>query len=316
MLITETEKGDNPLRQSHHTRPKHVVDVHTHIFEEHYREKLVDETLRMPASEDLKLVRGSDGSFSSLRKSADENNIERFFILPVAREPKSIERINEFYFMKSMADTRAVPCGTIFPGHPRLKEILAVLRSRGIRLIKLHSLLQRFDILSDKALELFEEIERAGFPVIFDTARMPRKYFQPGDSVKFLTEPDKLLRLHALLPELKIIAAHGGGVLITDRERKSLVGSGIYIEISTSFNTCDWPENNFEKSIENFVYLLNNHDQDKLFFGSDSPWRNQKTEIEALIGLQTQGKITEDQMENIFWKNADRFFDLGLDDPG
>jgi len=52
--------------------------------------------------------------------------------------------------------------------------------------------------------------------------------------------------------------------------------------------------------------------QDKLFFGSDSPWRNQKTEIKALARLFEQGKITRDQMENIFWRNADRFFDLGL----
>jgi len=289
-----------------------VVDVHTHIFEEHYREKLIEETLAMPASDELKLVFGSDGKFSSLRKSAVENNISRFFILPVVREPRAIERINEFYYEKSLADTRAVLCGTVSPEHPRLKEILATLRSRGAKMIKLHSMVQHIDILGDPALKLFEEVNEAGFPVIFDTARVPQKYFGPGDSIEFLTEPGKLLKLHTLLPGLKIIAAHGGGVLISDQERKSLIGSGIHIEISTSFNTCDWPANNYVQSIENLVYLLNNHDQDKLFFGSDSPWRNQKIEIEELVRLQVQGRITRDQMENIFWKNANRFFDLGL----
>ena len=34
----------------------------------------------------------------------------RFFILPVVREPRAIERINEFYYEESLTDTRAVLC--------------------------------------------------------------------------------------------------------------------------------------------------------------------------------------------------------------
>jgi predicted TIM-barrel fold metal-dependent hydrolase len=287
--------------------------VHTHIFEEHYSKSLVEKTLDKPTAEELKLIHGSDGRFSSLQKSAVENNISKFFTLPVVRKPTSIERINDFYFRKSTTDSRAVLCGTVSPDHPHLKEILADLKSRGAKLIKLHSVIQRFNILGDPALELFEKIIEADFPVVFDTARIRLENLQPGESPSFLTEPYKLLKLHELLPDLKMIAAHSGGVLITDQERKTLIGSGIHLDISTSFNTCDWPENNYEKSIDNMVYLLNHHDQDKLFFGTDSPWRNQKEEIEELKKLHAQGKITKDQMENIFWKNANRFFDLGLE---
>ena len=290
-----------------------MVDVHTHIFEEHYSDSLIEETLVMPTAKEAKLIRGSDGKFSSLQKSADENNISRFFILPVVRDPMSVERINDFYYRESVTDPRAVLCGTVSPAHPHLKEILAGLRSRGAKLIKLHSFFQRFDILSNPAMELYEKIIQAGFPVVFDTARIRQENLQQGNYLSFLTEPYKLLKLHELLPDLKMIAAHGGGLLITDQERKSLIGSGIYIDISTSFNTCNWPENNYEKSIENIAYLLNHHDQDKLFFGTDSPWRNQKQEIEELKKLHVQGRITKDQMENIFWKNANRFFDLGLE---
>lgn len=301
------------MNASSHIDPKHVVDVHTHIFEEQYSTTYIEETLAMPTAEELKLIRGSDGRFSSLQESAVENNISKFFILPVVRDPKSVERINDFYYRESATDPRAVLCGTVSPDHPHLKEILANLRSRGAKLIKLHSIIQRFDILSDPALKLYEKIIEADLPVVFDTARIRRENLRPGESPSFLTEPDKLLKLHELLPDLKMIAAHGGGVLITDQERKPLIGSGIYLDISTSFNTCDWPANNYEKSIENIVYLLNNHDQDKIFFGTDSPWRNQKEEIEELKRLHFQNKITKDQMENIFWKNADFFFDLGLE---
>ena len=230
----------------------------------------------------------------------------------MVRDVRSLERVNDFYHQESLKDPRAVLCGTIFPGQPGAKQTLAELKSRGTKLIKLHSFLQRFDILGDPAMALFETLIEADLPVLFDTARIRQRHLKPGERLDFLTEPDKLLKLHALLPDLKMIAAHGGGVLISDRERKSLIGSGIHIDISTAFNTCDWPENNDAKSIENLVYLLNNHDQDKLFFGSDSPWRVQKQEIEELKRLGFQDKITMDQMEKIFWKNANQFFDLGL----
>ena len=301
------------MNPSSHNDPKHVVDVHTHIFEKQYSTTYIEETLAMPTAEELKLIRGSDGRFSSLQKSAVENNISKFFILPVVRDPRSIESINDFYFRKSTTDPRAVLCGTVSPGHPHLKEILADLRSRGAKLIKLHSIIQRFDILGNPALELFEKIIQADFPVVFDTARIRRENLQPDESISFLTEPYKLLKLHEMLPDLKMIAAHSGGVLITDQERRPLIGSGIYLDISTSFNTCDWPENDYEKSIENIGYLLNHHDQDKLFFGTDSPWRNQRKEIEELKRIHLQDKITKDQMEDIFWKNANCFFDLGLE---
>ena len=266
----------------------------------------------MPTSTELKLIRGSDAQFSSLQKSADENNISRFFLLPVVRDVRSLERVNDFYHQESLKDPRAVLCGTIFPAHPGARQTLAELKSRGTKLIKLHSFLQRFDILGDPAMELFKALIEANLPVLFDTARIRQEHLKPGESLNFLTEPDKLLKLHSLLPDLKMIAAHGGGVLISDRERKALIGSGIHIDISTSFNTCDWPADNYDKSIENLVYLLNNHNQNRIFFGSDSPWRVQKQEIKELKQLCLKGKITKDQMENIFWKNANRFFDLGL----
>jgi len=301
------------LKNPYYDNPRHVVDVHTHIFAEEYREKLIDETLVMPGSDELMLIRGSDGKISSLLESAEENNISKFFILPVVKNPGMIEQINDFCYQESRIDPRAVFCGTVSPRHPRLKEILFDLKSRDAKMIKIHSTLQRFDILDGTALELFEEIAGMDIPVIFDTARIPLKYLRPEDKTEYQTTPDKLLTLHSLLPDLKMIAAHGGGVLIPDRERKTLIDSGIYIEISTSFNSCDWPENNYEQSIENLSYLLNNHDQDRLFFGTDSPWRNQKIEIEELVRLQRLGKITFDQMEKIFWMNANTFFDLGLE---
>lgn len=294
-------------------QPKHIVDIHTHIFEEEYRERLIEEIFATDIIKDLHLTRGSDGKFLSLCKSADENTISRFFILPVIKDPRKIELINQYYYQESKKDHRVVFCGTIYPGHPRVKEILTDLKSKDAKMIKLHTIYQRFNILDNRSLELFEEIISADIPVIFDTSRIPKQYLSPDDKPEYYTYPGNLLKLHKLLPDLKIIAAHGGGLFITDKERKSLINSGIYVDISNCYYNADWPENNYQVSINNLIYLLNNHDQDKIFFGTDSPWQNQKMDIENLLDFHRMGKITREQLENIFWKNANSFFNLGLE---
>ncbi len=293
-------------------KPKHIVDIHTHIFEEEYRERLIEEIFATDIAKELRLRRGSDGTLSSLCKSAEENTISRFFILPVIKDPRKIERINNYYYQESKKDQRVVFCGTLYPEHPRLKEIIVDLKSKDAKMIKLHSIYQRINILDHQSLKLFEKIIEADFPVIFDTSRIPPKYLAPDDKPEYYTYPGNLLKLHKLLPDLKIVAAHGGGLFITDNERKSLINSGIYIEISSSYYNCNWPQNNHQVSIRNLIYLLNNHDQDKIFFGTDSPWQNQKMDIQNLIKLYSMGEITRQQLENIFWKNANAFFNLGL----
>jgi len=294
------------------SNPRHVVDIHTHIFEEHYRERVIMDTFSMDCAEELKLVHGSDGKLSSLLESADQNNISKFFILPVSKHQNGVDQLNDYYYQESKRDSRIVFCGTIHPEHPNLSQAMAELKSRNAKMIKLHSVYQRLDISSNICLNLFKKIADLGLPVIFDTSRVPLKYLTPEDKPEFYTSPEKLLKLHEKIPDLKIVAAHGGGLFITDVERRRLIGRGIYIDISTSCLNCDWPANDVEKSLENFLYLINHHDQDKLFFGTDSPWRNQETEINGLVELRRQDRITGEQMEKILWVNANRFFQLGL----
>jgi predicted TIM-barrel fold metal-dependent hydrolase len=295
-------------------RPEHIVDVHTHIFEEEYREQLINETLLMDFVKQLGLIRGSDGRLSSLLRSADENNISKFFILPVVKTPKKVQYINNLYYRESKKDSRIVFCGTIFPGGPSFnKEILLDLKSKDAKVIKIHSIHQKIDILDDASLQLFEEITNAGLPVIFDTSCIPVEYLSSDDDTRFHTTPGKLLKLHDILPGLKIIAAHGGGHFISDKERRKLIGRRIYIELSATRYNCDWPRNDHNISLKNFIYLLNNHYADMLLFGTDNPWRNQKREIEEFIELYKKDLITKTLMENIFWKNASRLFKLDLE---
>jgi len=295
-------------------RPEHLIDIHTHIFEEEYRERLITETLLVDFVKQLGLIRGSDGSLDSLIQSADENRISKIFILPVVKTPKKIQYINHLYYQESKKDRRIVFCGTIFPGKTSSnKKILIELKSRKAKMIKIHSIHQKIDILDDASLQLFEDIENAGLPVIFDTSCIPLEYLPASYDSRFHTTPEKLLKLHDILPGLKIIAAHGGGHFIPDKERQKLVGRRIYIELSAARYNCDWPRNDHNTSLANFVHLLNNHHPDMLLFGTDSPWRNQKREIEEFMELHKKGLITRNLMENIFWKNAFKLFNLKLE---
>lgn len=202
----------------------------------------------------------------------------------------------------------------MFPGGPSSnKEILLDLKAKDAKMIKIHSIHQKIDSLDDASLQLFEEIATAGLPVIFDTSCIPVEYLSSGDEARFHTTPEKLLKLHDMFPALKIIAAHGGGHFISDKERRKLIGRKIYIELSAARYNCDWPRNDHNISLENFVRLLKNHYPDMLLFGTGSPWRNQKREIEEFIELYKKDLITKTLMENIFWRNVSRLFKLNLE---
>ena len=297
---------------SYDVKPKHIVDAHTHIFEEEYRERYIEETFSIDFSIILNFKRGADGTLEGLSGSADVNNISKYFILPVVKDLRKIEHINDYYYRESKKDQRAVFCGTLHPDHPRLDAILADLKLKNAKMIKLHSVFQRFNITARQSLNFFEKVVKADLPVIFDTSRIPPRYLTDDDRPEYYANPSKLLKLHEILPELKIIAAHGGGLFIYDYERRNLIDSGIYIELSSSYYNCDWPQNDYDISLENFIYMLNNHNQDKLLFGTDSPWQDQKADMEKFLKLHETGKITKEQLENILWKNANSLFELGL----
>ena len=93
------------------------------------------------------------------------------------------------------------------------------------------------------------------------------------------------------------IGAHLGGVFMWDESIKHLVGKNLYFDTSSTL---------LELTCEKFMYIVRNHGADKILFGTDYPLSDYKIECERFKSLD----LTEEEKENIFYKNAYRLLKL------
>jgi hypothetical protein len=82
-----------------------------------------------------------------------------------------------------------------------------------------------------------------------------------------------------------------GGWRMWEQSRQMLVGQNCLLE--TSFSLHEMPPGQI-------VEMIRAHGADKVLFGTDSPWADQRAEILALRSLG----LTEEELAKIFFSNA------------
>ena len=97
-----------------------------------------------------------------------------------------------------------------------------------------------------------------------------------------VANPHRISNIINKLPELTFVATHFGGWNVWEEVNKYLIGKKIYIETSFSLGIID------NKIAENF---FNNHREDYLIFGTDSPWNDQKESLEKLKSFNLKSSL-------------------------
>jgi predicted TIM-barrel fold metal-dependent hydrolase len=92
-------------------------------------------------------------------------------------------------------------------------------------------------------------------------------------------------------PDIRIVAAHMGGLNYKDEMFDCLAGADIYLE--TSFGTRYFSDSDMKK-------LLSRHDGSRILFGTDGPWNPIGEEIEIV----RKAVRSDAAYEQIMYKNA------------
>ena len=171
------------------------------------------------------------------------------------------------------------------------KEILKEIKNLGLKGIKLHPDYQdmyfddiRYEHIVDTASELgLITVVHAGADPkcpkdVHCTPKMARKLL---DDVK---------------PE-KLVLAHMGGNEMWDEVEKYLVGQNVYFDTGVILDRM--PE-------EQFLRMVHMHGADRILFGTDSPWADQK----KFVTLFDQMPLTEEEKMAVFSGNAKKL--LGI----
>ncbi len=258
-----------------------AIDFHVHAFPDGLAEKALN-TLH----ENAEGYRPHhDGTIGGLLKSMDRAGIEKSVVASIATRPDQVPKIVEWSI--EVQSVRIVPFPSIHPDYRDFASELKKIAGAGLMGIKLHPMYQEFTIDDPALFPLYEAIAANGLSILFHAGR---DIAFPDNNQ---ADPDRIARVFEKFPGLRIVASHLGGWRTWQGAIDHLVGKPIYLE--TSFAVTDAPPELFRR-------IMEDHPRDYFLFGTDSPWLDQKKELDAWKGLD----IEDEFKEKILYRNAEK----------
>lgn len=271
-----------------------IVDFHTHFF---------PDKLASAAIESLSLASGTlpytDGTASGLLRSAEKAGISHCVTLPVATNPDKVSRVNDAaVFMQT--DDRLIPFGAMHPDCPYWKEELQRLARHGCKGIKLHPVYQSVDLDDVRYLRILDEAASLGLIVVTHT----------GDDIGFPgvvhCSPAMALRAVKQVGAVKLVLAHMGGWHVWQEAEELLAQASVFLDTSFCMGHLALrPETPDDTDLglmtpDQMTAMIRAFGADRILFGTDSPWSEQKQAVEGIRALD----LTEEEKERILRKNA------------
>ncbi|MDA8098513.1 MAG: amidohydrolase family protein [Nitrospiraceae bacterium] len=258
-----------------------IIDFHTHIFPDKIAKQAVDRL----AEESGEYRPQTDGTLSGLLASMDRAGISASVVANIATKPAQSRPILDF--CRQIKSERIIPLVSLHPAN-RPEEVDAVLSAAaalGIRGVKLHPMYQGFTIDDRMQYSLYQMIEHYGMFVIFHTGL---DVAFPGN---LQADIARVRRVAEDFRGLTIVATHVGGWRQWDRAAVLASCPNVYTETSMTMP---------EMSDDEFIRLVSLFDENRILFGSDSPWTDQKNMLERTQSLRLPDRIKA----KMLWQNA------------
>lgn len=269
-----------------------VIDFHTHIFPDKIAPKAIPNLARTSGQTPM-----YDGTRAGLLSSMERSGIDLSIILPVVTAPHQFDSIlrfacsiNEDY--ESGSDKRLLSFAGIHPDAEDIDSQLKLIAHEGFRGIKIHPNYQGRLFTDIRYLRLIDKASELGLIIITHTGFDP---YTPGE--KYCT-PDMILSVINELHPPKLVLAHFGSNQNYEESLEKLAGQNVWLD--TAFSLATMPE-------EIAVQLIHKHGADRVLYGSDGPWTDQRAGVDRLLTLPG---LTSKECNLILFKNAQALLSL------
>lgn len=263
-----------------------IFDAHCHIYPADIAPRAV---AGVDTFYDGLPVKPRDGTVATLLKTGRAAGISRFLVHSVATTPHQVPSINRFIAQEVAASGGAfVGFGALHPDSGDPEEDVRALEALGLRGVKLHPDIQRFEADAPKAMRLYEICADAGLPVLVHA----------GDFRYDYSNPNRLANALRAFPGLTLIGAHLGGWSVWDDAVRALPDFPNFIVDSSSCSRWLTPKRMRE--------IIRAYGAKRVLFGTDYPMWRQDEEIDALLRLE----LADEEYQRIFWDNAAELFGL------
>ncbi|ACV23656.1 Predicted metal-dependent hydrolase of the TIM-barrel fold [Slackia heliotrinireducens] len=265
-----------------------IVDAHAHIYPGKIAPRAVEAvgqfyTIKMAGA-------GTPEELLAIHKQA---GITHAIVHSVATTPKSVTTINNYIAATCEEHPEFIGFGTMHQDFEDMEAEVERAIELGLHGFKLHPDTQEVD-MDDPRLMRFYEIIAGRLPLVVHT----------GDYRYDYSHPRRLINVMKAFPDLVVDAAHLGGWSIYDvafDEYHAALSSfdNLYVDASSAF---------FMTGCRHMRELIRMWGSERVMFGSDYPMWNPGSELDKMMRCE----LTEDELENVLWRTAERFANVEL----
>jgi predicted TIM-barrel fold metal-dependent hydrolase len=265
-----------------------VIDFHSHIYPGKIAAKAVTNigafyNLPMQGSERSK---GGGGTPEALAEEGRRGGVDHFVVFSAAGSAGQVASINNFIAAacRERAAAGGKPgftgMGTMHPDLEKPGEELERLMSLGLKGIKLHPDMQKFNIDDERMMKIYAQAE-GKLPFVFHT----------GDYRFDYSHPARLARVMDAFPRLTVVAAHFGGWSVYDLALEYFKDRRCYMDVSSAI-----PYLGHKRAVE----LIRIYGAERFLFGSDYPMWDPGDCLKEFLELD----LTDAERERILWGTA------------
>ncbi len=277
-----------------------VIDFHTHIFPDTVCDRIVDKLSREGGIQHFTNASAHELS-SSMKRACIDYSID----LPVTTRPDQVEEINTRMIEQRdlLLSIGIIPFGGIHPDFADYRSEITRLQSNGIVGIKLHPPSQGTDLNDIRYKRLIEAISDAGMITVIHGG------WDIGYTDHNYASVDMILEIIRDVAPERFVVAHMGGWASWPEVFSCLAGAPVWFDTAYSLGITpprmDVPHDAalmYGQNLlaEQLVLMVRRHGADKVLFGTDSPWQDQKN----YAGLLSSSGLTPSELSRIMGENA------------
>ncbi len=263
-----------------------VFDVHTHIFPDAIAARTVDKL-----GEKAGISPFYDGTRKGLQASMATAGIDGALNCPIATRPDQVDSIIDWAARNNYWPILSL--GSIHPDSPEPDRALTRLKKAGLPGIKLHPEYQQFTLDDPRMSRIWQACRDLDLLIMLHAGA------DIAFSPPFRTDPVAIVRLIEQYPGLKLIAAHFGSWRMWEQVAQVMAGASVWIDTSFTMGLLD---------DQQLITLIRRHGAERVLFGTDTPWRSQKQDLQHFYSLE----LSEKEKRMILWQNAECLLNLSL----
>jgi predicted TIM-barrel fold metal-dependent hydrolase len=257
-----------------------IIDFHVHVYPDDVAQRAIDNVYTAN-----NLVPAYDGTVAGLLNMLEADGVRLAIIAPIATKASQVASINNWAI--SHTDSRIISFGGIHPDCNDIDGTIDKIVASGLPGIKVHANWQDTFVDDPKMFPIYEAAQ--GRLIVTLHAGDEATHFEIQRAT-----PDRILHILQNFPKLTINAAHLGGYQMWEMAEEYLVGKDIYFDTSACFG--------HGISNEQALRIIRHHGTGHILFGTDAPLDRPSVIIKHLMELG----LTDNEMELILWKNAEK----------